>query len=481
MMKITAKIGQIVLPTDKGYDAGYTDGYSDGHTAGESVGYESGEKAMREEMEALITRELTEFESDTLTYAGSSAFRDCEKLASVKLPNLRAVDYYAFRECDSLTEIDFPKLTDMVGAYPFVKNYALRRVNLPLLANLSQGAFDYCTALEEINCPNVEDTSEATYAFRETKLTRIDLPKASDVPQGMFEICGVLASVNMPTAKTVGEYAFNGCASLAAVDLSSAVSIGQQAFNGCTSLETLDLPSVESVDAYGMRGCTALSSVSLPKCKTIGEYAFQSCPKLQRADLSSAESIGAHAFQDIASLTDVVFPDNLPSVGEYAFFGCKVGGTLTFDAATAKNDITIGQSAFRYCSLSEISFNKSFSTAKKVTLNGYSFAFNASLKKAILYEIHRIPQACFQGCTSLERIDASACEYIDSYAFANCGALKALILRGNRVATLANTTAFANCPTNIYVPQSTLAGYKYDDMWSNFASRIFTIEAGVPN
>ena len=65
----------------------------------------------------------------------------------------------------------------------------------------------------------------------------------------------------------------------------------------------------------------SISSVVLPESvSTIGEGAFQNCYLLSSVKLPERlTSIPAHAFQNCYSLTGILLPDNIRSIGDYAF------------------------------------------------------------------------------------------------------------------------------------------------------------------
>ena len=93
--------------------------------------------------------------------------------------------------------------------------------------------------------------------------------------------------------------------------------------------------------------CKSLSNVVIPDSVTsIGDGAFEDCSSLSSVVLpDSITSIGNRAFNECDSLRSVVIPDGVTSIGVGAFIGCKSLKSLEIpDSVTS-----IGFGAFSYC------------------------------------------------------------------------------------------------------------------------------------
>ena len=139
-------------------------------------------------------------------------------------------------------------------------------------------------------------------------------------------------------------------------------SIGESAFFGCESLS--------------FQGCTSLSSIVIPKSVTsIGDDAFNGCTSLSSIVIpDSVTSIGNAAFQKCSSLSSVTIGNGVASIGEYAFSFCPSLSSIVIpDSVTS-----IGHDAFYDCaSLSSVTIG-----------NG----------------VTSIGESAFQGCTSLSDV-----------------------------------------------------------------------------
>lgn len=140
---------------------------------------------------------------------------------------------------------------------------------------------------------------------------------------------------------------------------------------------------------------------------------------------------------------------------------------------------------------------------KCTTLGGYAFYNNTTLPTIDFPSLTAVPANCFRQCTSatsvnlpvctslgnnafqkdalIERMDFPVLTSIGATAFDQCSALETLILRGAKLCTLANVSAFNSTPIKsgtgyIYVPSSLLSAYASDSKWSTYSAQLRAIE-----
>lgn len=356
----------------------------------------------------------------------------------------------------------------------------------------------YITVPEEIEGKAVSSIGE--FAFEgETRLREVRLPsRLRRIRTGAFAGCTNLYKIDIPASVTeIGASAFSNAVRLGTLAIpadSNLISIGDEAFKNCTKLRRVDLPaSLKSVNGSAFFGTTSNMEINVaPKNKHfvsidgvlfnytksmivaypagrtaaytvpenvryIGSCAF-AYTKASSVELGSVTEIGGSAFA-ASSLSAVVIPDTVISMGQYAFqssaylSSVKIGNGLR----------SISKEAFEYCSnLSEITI-----PAGIESIGGAAFKF-AGLGKLIFENNSRlkvIAGAAFYGCPltsvnfpdSLMNIGDSAffkCS-LSSISFGEGSSLQIIGAEAFRYALLA-TVAF---PANI----RTIGDYAFAD------------------
>ena len=205
--------------------------------------------------------------------------------------------------------------------------------------------------------------------------------------------------------------------------------IAYQAFSGCDKLTMIEIP--ETVIRLGKSvfyGCVNLEKVVFHgrQLELIGglpsEGIFQECDKLASAgpigsncniEFNWKDNIPSEAFCALKSLTRVILPDGVQTIGEYAFVGCE-----NLSSIEIPNSVTsIEQSAFFGSGLEEI-----------VIPEGVSF-INAGV---------------FSECKELQRVTFSdTVRGIGENAFSRCEKLTEIVIPGG--VNIVEAGAFREC------------------------------------
>lgn len=171
-------------------------------------------------------------------------------------------------------------------------------------------------------------------------------------------------------------------------------------FNKKSGEETQTV-TVKDVASCAFYGVTTLTEIILPESVgKIGQYAFYGCSSLAAIDIKNVTEVPAYAFSGCSSLKSVTM-NSVTVIGAHAFEKCAFGKNLAgvkplnLPAALAK----IGEYAFSECaSLEEVNFGGSISVIPSYAFNGC-----AALKTVKLKNDADIKNSAFKGCTELKK------------------------------------------------------------------------------
>ncbi len=124
--------------------------------------------------------------------------------------------------------------------------------------------------------------------------------------------------------------------------------------------------------------CRSLTDIVIPDSVTsIGDGAFEGCRSLTEVVIpNSVTSIGDRAFSLCRSLTEVVIPDSVTGIGDRTFLGCS---SLT-EVVIPDSVTNIGKGAFaNCCSLAEVVIPNSVTT-----IGGFAFMKCKSLAEVVI-------------------------------------------------------------------------------------------------
>ena len=191
--------------------------------------------------------------------------------------------------------------------------------------------------------------------------------------------------------------------------------------------------------------CESLSEIVIPSSVTsIGIGAFWGCSSLSEIVIpSSVTSIGDWAFSDCDSLSEIVIPSSVTSIGKGAFYGCRSLSEIVIPSSVT----SIGDRAFDTCrSLSEIVIPSSVTS-----IGDYAFFDCRSLSEIVIpSSVTSIGDCTFSFCCSLsEIVIPSSVTSIGDGAFYGCNSLSEIVIPSN--VTSIGDRAFCGCSSLKYI------------------------------
>lgn len=378
---------------------------------------------------------------DSANGLGSEVFAYCTSLSNVTIgKGMTTIPAGLFTETKSLTSITIPTNIAYIRDAAF-KGSGLQTINLSNLTKLTQidnYVFAYCNSLYSVKLPNTI-TRIGISAFRDTMLTNIDFladcPLLTVIDANAFSHNYLMMDVTIPeTVETIGAAAFLDTPLVTRIEVKDFKEgttedkvkiIGSEAFKNTVEIADTDLPDMTvilptanelnenvkiKIGDKAFYGRYNLVSINFPQnIESIGDYAFQKCGKesvkdnqqtvrgIQEIDLSNNNGIilGKGVFADCVYLHTVKLPDTLTEIPDETFLNCS------YVFYSSEGDYT------GY-------MNKSYLEDEEWYDGLTNIYMSASVTK--------FGKSCFEGCRRMELPNGlpKTTEYIDSKAFYGC-------------------------------------------------------------
>lgn len=165
-------------------------------------------------------------------------FNGCSNLTSVTLENTVTIYDRAFRECDKLESIKIPEGTESIYSCAFWSCDGLTNVYVPSTVTYMEDKVFESTG---VKTAVVKSTVVGERMFYSTPLSEITLENTVSIGKNAFDKCDFTSIVLPETVTTIEDSAFASCKELTSITIPSGVeTVSANAFSYCTVLETVN-------------------------------------------------------------------------------------------------------------------------------------------------------------------------------------------------------------------------------------------------
>ena len=395
---------------------------------------------------------------NSLTTIYGSTFKDCGRLTGdLIIPDsVREIGWSAFQNCTGFTG------NLIIGnSVTFIDDLAFQNCRsfsgiLTIgnsVSKLGEYVFQYCTSISEVhyNTTNqVELVSHNNTPFDNCGGKLVICDNVTSIPDCIFRNSCFTGDLTIPNSvNTIGVYSFEGCNKVSGCITipNSVIEIGWGAFEGCNNAREIRFESSNCADLYSsfppFRNCSGTVVIG-ENVTRIPSYLFTDS-KIQGELLipNSVTSIGDYAFFNCNGLTgSITIPNSVISLGKYAFYNCyNLNGSLSIPSSIT----AIGDYTFYNC----YSINGGLSIPSSITQIGdYAFYNCHSLTGTLIIptSVSSIGKFSFAKCSGFfsNLVIPNLVRTIDESAFYNCSGLTGSLIIGNLVRTIRDK-AFYGC------------------------------------
>ena len=337
--------------------------------------------------------------SNSVTELLEDAFAYCTGLTSIVIPeSVEFIDENAFRGCENLTSVTIPANIEIVRSLsdsfmPSTKSLEEIFINCNIITvgeKIQEDDSEQVSDENHIIIPKCYTGSISGFSYNERPDIETFVVKKGNKRFDSRDNCNAIIetqenelvvggskSVIPNTVTKIREKAFCGRKSLKEITIPESVkTIGHNAFKDCTGLTSIVLPSGLETgrisDGGTFEGCSGLQEVTINSdwlydyvpddhFKGPGIHApFMNCTGITTIRLSPSVK-RLTGFTGCKGLKELVIPNTVECIGNYAFKGCKGLKSIVIPESV----MLIGESAFEDCKrLKEVTF---LGAVKKMT------------------------------------------------------------------------------------------------------------------
>ena len=207
---------------------------------------------------------------------------------------------------------------------------------------------------------------------------------------------------------SIGNYAFQYCSGLTSVTIGNSVtSIGSSAFYDCTGLTSVyytgDVASWCEI-SFGSSSANPLYYAG----NLHGNLHIDGSLVKDLVIPDSVTSIGNYAFYNYSGLTTVTIPDSVTSIGSSAFYGCS-GLTEIIWNAVSVSDFSSGSNVFYNAGTAgdgiAVTFGDGVETIPAYAFYVSSSSYRPNIKSVTIGDsVTNIGESAFEGCSGLTSV-----------------------------------------------------------------------------
>ena len=401
--------------------------------------------------EESIVEIPSEIDGLTVTQIGAEAFKSCEFLASVSIPDT-VIDLgsEAFAECVNLTKLHVGDGITMIYDDVFYRTNNVEEVFIG--KNLeSVGVFYFFTNLKTItvDIENIRFVSEDNVLFNTAGTTLYKYPAQSDrteytVPESV---------------ERIEHNAFYKAVNLEKINLSASLKdIGEYAFLGCSALKSISIPKgVIELYSGAFANCKSLESVALTyNLRTINEEVFAGCENIKDVYYNEGENFwnriailpGNESLKEATIHYNTAGPDAVVDSGKCGDSDSDIKWELYGNGnliISGSGKIKDGAHWNKYSQPHYNNAVKSVEISEGITAIGNSNFYDMSAIESVKIpdSVKTIGKKAFDSCYRVnEIILPENLEAIGEKAFASCGIKEITIPKGIKII---ETRTFFNC------------------------------------
>jgi len=401
------------------------------------------------------------------------AFSKCKYLHSINLPSrLKVIEDFVFDKCELLESIEIPSCVERIDDFAFSGCSLLKKIELPKsLKTIGDRAFSYCNSLTSIRIPGSIKNLDSNWEFWYCeKLKKIEFEEGVESLEYTFPGCTAVKTVIIPNSlRSFDGIVFNDFKSLRNIVLAKDNPYFVLENNvlyskdkkriiralPCIGPHYVVPKSIREIDRFAFAHCKYLEEITIhDNVRSIGNGAFRGCRKLKGIVLpKSLRKIEQHTFEKCSALSEVVLQSGLREIGWNAFFECKSlhhihlpesVRTIQTGFASSLKEYTVSPDNKYFTAIDGVLYNKNLTKLIEMPRE-------RNIRKFTVPDsVTSIGYSAFRNCKKIRNVILpKELKVIESDAFYGCSSLKSILLPYGIKNIPSNT--FRDCKSLAYV------------------------------